>query len=416
MARYEAIQAFKNSRSALIGSVNYAHVVAIYLYDDSQAGWIKKLVFSLFFRTRLVQKTSRGRGLLLFYSCRHKRRADYDFIMNRLREIAGPDGDYAESVERFDPRQWIHTFANLPAALRASRGYPADFLRRLGAALLIAKYVSSARKVLGPLLRGKSRLVTFCDAQPSENLIAQLASAMAVDTVTSQHGQYRLLEGNSMSPDAEAYANFVSDRMFCWGGATLAEFERFGFCSSRFVVTGWIRDWGGEVTLPPTGTSLGIFGVMLNGENGKESNAPLIETANAVAEILGLRYLVRMHPLNDLAEYKDIVSNRCLTLGCFAANDYACKVDFSIAHMSGAVIEMLRAGPPVYLFDDGRLAAVFRMQGLSYESAQAIAEAVCVDRNDPEHWQVRRAKLSLWYNDDREQAEKIRQILLAKET
>ena len=90
-------------------------------------------------------------------------------------------------------------------------------------ALLIAKYRVAA-ELLCPLLNGSLKLVTFCDAQPVENLMAQLARARGLRTYTNQHGQYRILDQTNMSPDAEAYSNFVSDKLLCWGEATRKEF------------------------------------------------------------------------------------------------------------------------------------------------------------------------------------------------
>src|SRR5690606_12729215 len=96
-------------------------------------------------------------------------------------------------------------------------------------AVLIAKYRTTADKIFSPLLTGRKTLVTFCDAQAPENLMAQMARSAGIASFTNQHGQYRVLDASNMSPDAEAYANFVSDYMFCWGEATRKEFVKAGF-------------------------------------------------------------------------------------------------------------------------------------------------------------------------------------------
>lgn len=409
-SKYRLIQEFKLSQSALVNGINYAYVIAPYLYDMTYTGFFKRIIFSLFFSTKILEQEHSQCNLRLFYSCRFKGRCDYDFIVSKIRGTAGANGDYAESGERLSLIQWAQTLTRLPISWSATYGYLAGRRHRLGAALLIAKYLSSADSVI-PLLNDKQRLVTFCDAQPTENLITQLAKAKGMRTLTTQHGQYRVLGENNMSPDAEAYANFISDHMLCWGEATRTEFGRIGFTQDRFLVTGWIRQWG-ETTEPLIKPCTGAFGVMLNGENGKESNLQLIETAKSISNALGLRYLVRLHPLSKPEEYRQILCSQCAEIGHFGLSTYLSKVDFSIAHMSGAVIEMLHTRSPVYLLDDGRLADIFIKKGLSYKDTHSIISKILSDIDLPNELNSRLTSLSQWYNDDYDQDNRIKSAIL----
>lgn len=408
--KYEAIQAFKSTGAAVWDGVNYAYVVAPYLYDSSWAGLFRRLAFSLLFSTRITQFAPSARAMMVFYSCRHKKRADYDFIASELQRIVGGDGDYVESAEHLDPLQWLATLSHTPAALRSVSGYRAGLLDRLGAALLIAKYRSSRRR-LRPLLSGRRGLATFCDAQPVENLLAQMARADGVFTITAQHGQYRLLDRSNMSPDAEAYANFVSDRMLSWGEATRAEFTRGGFAPERFVITGWIRKWGVSSSGAPDRAPLGVFGVMLNGDNGKASNPALISAAKMIAHEMGMSYVVRVHPLTSLDEIKPLLDDACILSDHIDLESYLGAVDFSLGHMSGAVIEVLHRNLPIYVLDDGFLAQVFRVQGLSYNSWENIVSAVKQDCELPKHAFNRMAKIAIYYNDCRDQEFRIRRVI-----
>ncbi len=412
--KYEAIQAFKRSGAAVWDGVNYAYVVAPYLYDSSWAGLFRRLAFSLLFSTRITQFAPSDRAMMVFYSCRHKKRADYDFIASELRRIVGSDGDYVESAERLDPLQWLATLAHTPAALRSISGYRAGLLDRLGAALLIAKYRSSRRRLL-PLLSGRRRLATFCDAQPVENLLAQMARVDDVFTITAQHGQYRLLDRSNMSPDAEAYANFVSDRMLCWGEATRAEFASFGFSAERLWVTGWIRRWTASSVAVPSEGALRAFGVMLNGDNGKESNPVLISAAQTIAREMGISYLVRVHPHTPLEQITPLLDEYCISADYFGLESYLSQVSFSIGHMSGAVIEIIHQNLPIYVLDDGRLAAAFRVDGLSYNSVEGITEAIYQNSRNMDLYRERLKSLSVWFNDCIDQESKLRLALMVGE-
>lgn len=407
---YRSIQSFKASSTAIFHGVNYAHVVAPYLYDTSLMGWMKKLVFSLFFKINVEKEV--GGPILLFYSCRSKRRADYDYIPLRLRQIFGGLCAYAESSERISLLQAPQTLAWLPSSLIAARGYKAGLFQRLGAALLIAKY-RAAEGELATLLHGKNRLVTFCDAQSPENLLTQIARTMKIFTCTNQHGQYRVLNENNMSPDAEAYTNFISNKLLCWGEATRLEFVKAGFDESRLIVTGWIREWSLTSEYSPAARKK-VFGVMLNGENGKESNARLIKAANIISLIIGYRYIIRLHPWSNPSKYRPLVTDECIAIDKINLSDYLLKVDFSLAHMSGAVIEMLCSGSPTYLLDDGYLAEVFIKAGLSFSSVESMARAIQLDESMPDGGRSRLIKLGRLYNDDSEQEKRIKDAVLEK--
>lgn len=405
---YKKIQEFKSGRAAIQDGVNYAHVVAPLLYDKSVFGFFKKLIFSSFFTTRISVSELKENSLLLYYSCRNKQRRDYDFISQRLREILGARCDYVETSELFSLAQLFYTLKELPSSWRGAKGYTANTLQRLGAALLVAKYRSTARRIFPPLLRGKHKLVTFCDAQAPENLLTQMANAVGVETYTNQHGQYRILDATNISADAEAYANFVSNYILCWGEATQNEFVRFGFKNEQLIITGWIKQWEYVAPHPP----LRVFGVMLNGENGKESNAALLETAQSIASSLNLRYIVRLHPWSKPKEYADFLDNRCAGIGHYGLSSYLKEVDFSLAHMSGATIEVLHSGALAYLLDDGKLPEVFRTIGLSFNSPDAITAAISQDMLTPNLAIQRVQEISKWFNDDHAQAARICAALL----
>ena len=407
---FERIQAFKADPGAVVGGINYARVIALYLYERSLRQWLKTIAFSFFFATR-VDVTGTENQLLHFYSYRYKQRADLDYIADRLVALSGNQGDAAEAREVMSGMQLWRTLACFPSAWRAASGYQAGLRWRFSSAALIAKYRSTAKRLFNGIAVKRTRVVTFCDAAPHDNLLAQLARFGGAETLTVQHGQYRLLDATNISADAEAYTNFVSDRLLCWGEATRAEFTRYGIDPGRLVITGWIRPW--EVI--PLGPAKGVFGVMLNGENGAESNDALLQAAKRISEELDLRFLVRLHPRYSEARYSSLVSQRCVSIGPVPTRAYVEAVDFSISHMSGATIEMLQLNSPVYVLDDGRLAAAFRCPGLSFVGVDEILTAVRDDSLVADRGCRRTQRLKRWFNDDTDQDLRILSIMLDQE-
>jgi hypothetical protein len=398
---YQEIQAFKADPRASIDGVNYARVIAIYLYDRTLVGWLKKVVFSLFYAPT-ISSSSTGTAQL-FYSYRHKHRLDYDYIVEHIRDLEPEKLDYAESVECLSAFQPFWTLANFPAAWRASGGYSVRPYHRLASALLVAKYMRTAQ-LLERSLPQRDHVVTFCDAAPDDNLVAQLSKRRGATTLTTQHGQYRSLGPANMSQDAEAYANFVSDYLLAWGKATVIEFEGEGIDPHRLITVGWIRRWP-DARAPEKPTQ--VFGVLLNGANGSDSNEALLDLAETLAHDLDMRYIVRTHPSYDLERYRSIASDRCQYAGTKSAEDYVSEVDFSLSHMSGATIEMIQVSSPVIVVDDGRLASVFKLPGMTVTSASEAIEKVHEMRsglalgND----------LKGWFNDDADQDAKIRNAI-----
>ncbi|RXK63766.1 hypothetical protein ERT44_17910 [Stenotrophomonas sp. MA5] len=411
--RHLRIQEFKRAGTALVDGINFANVVATLLYDSGVKGWLKRVAHALLMGARVTSDSSATARHIVLYSARGKLRADYDYIVDRLMSIMAGKARLVEVRDSFSLLQPFRTLAGLMPAWPLVRGYKGTVMERLLCALLVSRARSALLPIAARELKGVETLVTFCDAHPIENLATQMANSKGVFTITNQHGQYRVLDHTNMSADAEAYANFQSDRMLAWGGATVREFEKAGIATSRLSVTGWIR-------LPRTAkvratAAQPCFGVMFNGENGRESNANLLRAADKIAESLGLEYVVRLHPWSRAADYAGMVSARCVGLFHLSLEQYLCRVRFSLGHMSGAVVEVLDHGAPVYLLDDGCLASVFRLEGLSWPDADAILNVVEQDLNDPQAMIVRIEGLARWFNDAERQVDRLASALGLKD-
>lgn len=414
--RYQAIQTLKSNGGCTDRGVNYARVIATYLYNETVTGKLQKIVFSLLFKTTFKIETGHNDhnekpGPVIFYSCRFKNRQDYDYIPSKLREIVGINHLYVEAAESFSLGQVWHTLRQFKPAYRMVADYSTGFVNRVYSAFLVAKYRTSCQLIQhSKFLTDRHVLVTFCDAIPMDNLVTQLAKLAGLKTLTNQHGQYRMLDDTNMSQDAEAYANFISDQIFCWGGATAAEFSKFGINQNRCTVVGWIKRKSLQI-IDCSKDPHGKFGVMLNGENGKISNHALIMAANKLASALKCEYLVRMHPANNIKEYENLVSGACISMNMFSSKEFFSQVDFSIAHMTGAIIESLEVGRVVYVLDDNKLAAVFRKPGLSYRNAETMLAAILADESDLESARSRLDILRQWYNDDDDQNNRVLSVL-----
>ncbi|HIE4562011.1 hypothetical protein R1L06_05190 [Stenotrophomonas sp. C4297] len=407
--RHLRIQAFKNSGVAVVNGANFANVVATLLYETTFIGWLRRAIHALVMGVRVTNEGPETASHVMLYSARGKHRVDYDYIVDSLTGLMSGRVRLVEITDSPSVFQAFKTIAGLTAAWPLTRGYEEGFMQRLLCALVISRARGTLHSTVAQVLGGADTLVTFCDAHPIENLATQIANSRGLLTITNQHGQYRILDHTNMSADSEAYANFQSHQMLAWGAATVREFEKAGIESSRLTVTGWIKRPGAA------GVRLGIgaqcFGVMLNGENARRSNLNLLQAADEIAERLGIGYRVRLHPWSRAADYSGAVGPRCVGLAHLSLEKYLDQVRFSLGHMSGAVVEVLEHGYPVYLLDDGSLASVFRLDGLSWPDAASILNAIEVDMEDKVVMTQRIDGLARWFNDSDGQVDRICSVL-----
>lgn len=213
-------------------------------------------------------------------------------------------------------------------------------------------------------VRGTCKCVlTFCDAIGIENAIAQTARNHDICSVTIQHGQYRQSGGNIPSPDDEAYKNFVSDYLLCWGQATVDELTKVGIGKERFFSSG--RFLNRSNPKPKAANQPDRFGVVLSGENSPEKNTHLLVFASQLANFLNKQYLVRLHPSSRASDYSGKVCEKCVQVSHFSDNEsYYGLVKFSVLMTTGLYLDFVIDRHSFVFFDDGTLPNVFLRSGI----------------------------------------------------
>jgi hypothetical protein len=409
MSRRDLDEMLGALRGSLIhDDVAYGSVIVTQMYASGMGGRIKRLLFSLFFSATFTTDRVEDRGdLLIVYSGGRRGRSDHEAMVARLRRIVGAaDHTFLEVGERFSLRQPYRTLFHLRKFI-STDGLGSLGWRYWTALLLAAKYHSFVSRI-EDIVQPHSGVVVFCDAHPWDNAIAQVAAKFQRRSFTVQHGQYRE-PASRPSPDAEAYLNFVSDRMFVWGDATVREFSRLSIPADRLVVTGWIREWEDETLRSPLSVS-GVFGVILNGANSSTVNELLLSWAEELAVALDMEILVRLHPSAHRELYESVCGPRVRKLDYFAEIDWQFQVEFSVGHASGAIVECLRRRHAIYL-PDVALPQVFRVSGLAFSTVLEMIEQIQLDRSSPAVCRERLGRLYRDFNDDSMQETTIRRAL-----
>lgn len=400
--RNSKIRKFKSIYPRNTEGINYAHVIATLIYDTSLKGILKRCMFSIFFKTKYTITPESDSPYITCFSALDKKRDSYNKIYKQLLNEL-PATTRLTTTEVVSPLQPLKILKHFLISVREISTSEFKTLDKLSIALLVAKYKAEFQKIKTiAILKDKRTLITFCDAMPIDNLLTQHAVSLKIKTITNQHGQYRKLSDKNMSPDAEAYENFISDRLFCWGNATKQEFINVGFAEERLVVTGKIS--------PPlencrSTSESNLFGVLFNGENNKKINHTLLKAAHEISLNTKLKFIVRLHPNNSPKEYNFENLKQCEGFGLYSDSEYIRLAKFSIGHMTGAIVDLLRNSHRTFLLDDGQLADVFRLNHLSYASTDLIvAELKTCDHESSIQKTI---ALYRWFNDDADQQNSI---------
>ncbi|MFA6028794.1 MAG: hypothetical protein WC969_02945 [Elusimicrobiota bacterium] len=247
--------------------------------------------------------------------------------------------------------QLLPTALTLPAELRLDQ--------RLYLSCLLGQHVKFAATLPRAISFKRYRLaLAFSDALPWPNVLMQVAKAQGCRTAALQHGQIIVYDESDPHINMINYESFVSDAFLIWG-----EFTRRELCkripAERLFIMGHPRylDFdhaavkAARAARPPSG----VFGIAFEQEIYKGSNRRMLSIAEKVAEVLDLRYVVKMHPLNVRADYPEAeVLHRCVGMGSLdlAMDDFASRIDFCVARTSTVYNEMLVRAVPVFRYKD----------------------------------------------------------------
>lgn len=373
------IQRLKDISLLDMHGVNIAMVLAVYLYETGFYRLTRRLIYSFFWLPVLKGKSESlaSCDAAVVHGCKWKKRKDYDDLIDRfIHNCAEPTHSY-EVIEKFS---WINPFLvmlGLPSVFRSLYvGRKVSLCKALYMGVLYSRMRNLEHDFIS-LVSCYRKIVTFCDAHPYDNMLTQLAKISSVSTYTMQHGQYRRMD-DEKNPDSEAISNFISDKMLCWGEKTICEYEKSGYGRERFKIVGSMDVRSLEEKKHLDGVPRRAFGVLFCGENTRDINYQLLRVVKEISSLLGVPYVIRLHPDNKEKDYlgyasKDRFSNKKLSF-----NEFLDGVDFCVSHATGAFMLVLGSGRPCFVYKDSSLPEVFDDERITFTDAQAL---ICKYKN-----------------------------------
>ncbi|MEQ5829011.1 hypothetical protein J3456_16835 [Sulfitobacter sp. NFXS29] len=378
------------------------------LYFNDWKSTFRFLTYTLFYRTDVQVTINCGANWIVSRPGKSAGPVAEKYL-NSFCEIAGEKHLFSElhTRDRFAPWSFLQRLTCLVKFL--SERSDLALYRRILFGAAHARFWDDERTLQKALSKLDARgLVTFCDQIGTENHIAQVAVRQGMKTVTLQHGQYRLLNAEGMSPDIEAIYNFVSETMLCWGEATIREFEKVGVSRNRFVPVGVISmDSVKESNLSPLRVQRSrrnAFGLALSGDNNLENNFELIEFARELQSETGMSCFVRIHPRSNINLYPSLAELAYTTSD--TKENFIDLIDIAVMSSTGFFLDCYRLRCPFVFLDSRFLPEPFRASGVVVRGVNEVLGVL--DRYD---WDRLDELIPYNYNDTKARAQRINEVL-----
>lgn len=305
------------------------------------------------FIDELEDSISESQFLAIEIKLNENNRADNQTIFNNLYSFIRPSKHYViRKKYKFDLK---NIFLRLSKLFRYAKVFQIGLLKNLylSAQLVMADGLLST---LGAIDLNKTKyLLLFQEHDTISQTCIQFMHMHNIKCITPQHG---MPMNRHEDYDQMFFEGFGCDYKLLWNDFTKHQFVSAGVPEDKLFVVGntkLLYSDDKSIKHKPTNT----FGVLLDYplyENASESNRKLLEIANRMSEYTGLRGVVRLHPVDSKEKYADLVNGKNLTFSKEKATlrDFEKEIDFSLAHITGAIIDLIYDGCFVFIYQNGQ--------------------------------------------------------------
>lgn len=270
-----------------------------------------------------------------YYFVKSLKRDDYDGLFNTISdqcEHPKASFDIFEGKGKLSVMQIFRCLLLLPLLLKVRRD---DFVHWLFMYFSLVKLYSGLRTV--PVNQNVN-VVVFADMQPLDNLLVQQANRNGQQTTTLQHGLYvDYGKFDEKNVNIVNYLNAEAGHFLAWGSNTAGLIRGYHPGIETFVC--------GKPTLikPESLQAEGYFTVIFDQNIFFKHNVELLKIAYTVADRLGLKVNIRLHP-NNRIEWVKIDPLKTIV------NQDLNGSSFVVGHTSSLIYECMRIGVPAFRF------------------------------------------------------------------
>ena len=320
---------------------------------------IMRIVMVLFFdsykvefKNKITSNFENEKNFLIMYSVSDNNRKDLKLLFNNIYGLIKNKSDYL-SIKNMEKKSFVGLkLKNLKKMLNIYKALSVfeNKYERITLTTMIMQILEVKEKTSNIHLNNYKAFITFCDIFEQDNYMVQKFANSNIITITMQHGQTYCKKDNEDNDDLE-YENFTADFKLSWGNKTLEEMKKGGICESRIINIGNPKYFGNQRT-KLQGVNEQIFGIVLNNKQTINENKKMINHANEICKKFNLKYCIKLHPADDIENYKEDIVNENLIYIYKHENleEYLKNVYFSIANYSSIYMELFYYYHPTILY------------------------------------------------------------------
>lgn len=209
--------------------------------------------------------------------------------------------------------------------------------------------------------KGSRYLLIFQEHDTISNAVIQNAHTYGVKVISPQHGMPMNRHEGS---DQMIFDGFQCDYKLVWNDFAKAQFLSAGIDKNKIFVVGNTKNLYATPTNVESGSSFEgsrfsdkplFFGVLLNypkNDRAFEYNCMLLSAAVELAKAIGMAFCVKPHPADSVDRYEKIMKSGMAEIipASVTMHEYQQKVLFSIAHVTGAIFDLIYDGCFVFQY------------------------------------------------------------------
>lgn len=353
----EYLDILKRTKSKLFSGYNLEQILfneTYYCFSFDEKEVKKQVLKGLISRPSLIDAKVRGKEILTFYTKPY--RNDYEEYWQKILDDVG-EHDEITMLTKFDNKLRKLEFTSFFKKLNWYRILKKELKeirnekdrKYLSIQLVARRY--TLNKIDKMNLFPKV-VMCFFDSSPDESVVMQYFKKRGAVTVTNQHGQAVFRSWDYERVNQSQILNFKCDFYFAKGDMQKRQMEMAGVDGNKIKLVGIIGEHKQEIKNNKTK----VFGVYLDWSGfsfADKSNLILIKMAKVLAQKIGFKYFIKVHPGETLEKYKTIVDENCIAVygEKLKLTDTFDKAEFVIIHVSSTYVDAYFYGIRCFKFD-----------------------------------------------------------------
>lgn len=226
-----------------------------------------------------------------------------------------------------------------------------------------------------PDIAHSKNMLIFQEHDTLSSTVIQYVHNKGGKVISPQHG---MPLNRHEDLDQLFFEGFQCDYKLLWNEFEKKQFVSAGIPKERLFVIGNTKKLGKEGE-PFVWHKTGIFGIVLNcpeNDGAIEYNKKLLNIANLFACSMEMKGLVRLHPIDSIESYEDVLDHQLLDImeQSKSMDIFEQSIEFAIGHLTGAIADLIYDGCFVFVFKYGQYYPIETSPVYEFDSYEKLKE------------------------------------------